>query len=87
MGSLELPRHWKIDMRFRTWNARSSSRENLLKTVASEMAKHNLDLVAVQNVRWLEGGSQPADDYTVFPGNGSAKYYLGTGFLYIRKSY
>jgi len=51
------------------------------------MAKHNLDLVAVQNVRWLEGGSQPADDYTVFPGNGSAKYYLGTGFLYIRKSY
>jgi hypothetical protein len=31
-----------------------------LKTVASEMAKCNLDLVTVQEVRWVEGGSQLA---------------------------
>jgi hypothetical protein len=36
----------------------------LLKTVASEMAKHNLDLVAVQEVRWVEVGSKPGD---IFP--------------------
>jgi len=28
--------------------------------------KVNLDLVAVQEVRWVEGGNQPADDYTFF---------------------
>jgi hypothetical protein len=33
----------------------------------TELAKCNLDLVAVQEVRWDEDGSQPADDY----GNGN----------------
>jgi len=30
------------------------------------LAKYNLDLVAVQEVRWTEGGSQTADGY-IFP--------------------
>jgi hypothetical protein len=37
-----------------------------LKTVASELAKYNLELVAVQKDRWVEGGSQPADNYKFF---------------------
>jgi hypothetical protein len=32
-------------------------RAGSLKTVASELAKYNLDLVAAQEVRWVEGGS------------------------------
>jgi len=36
-----------------------------LKTVASELAKCNLrSVVAAQEVRWVEGGGQPADQYT-----------------------
>jgi hypothetical protein len=31
-----------------------------LETVASEFAKYNLDLVAVPEVTWIGGGSQPA---------------------------
>jgi len=31
------------------------------------MAKYNLHLVAVYDVRWAQGRSQPADDYTFFP--------------------
>jgi hypothetical protein len=27
------------------------------------------------------GGSEPADDYTFFYGNGNAEYHLGTGFF------
>jgi len=46
-----------------TWNVRSLSRAGLLKTVASELEKYNLDLVAVQEVRWCEGGSQPTDNF------------------------
>jgi hypothetical protein len=46
-------------LRFETWNVRSLYRAGSLKTVASELAKYkyNLDLVAVHEVRWVEGGS------------------------------
>jgi hypothetical protein len=32
--------------------------------VASELVSYNLNLVAVIQVLWYEGGSQPADDCT-----------------------
>jgi hypothetical protein len=47
-----------------------------LKTVASELAKCKLDLVAVKEVRWGIGGSQPADDYIFFYGNGNVSHHL-----------
>jgi len=47
-------------MRFGSWNV---SRSDALKTVASKLAKYNLDLVALQQVRWDTEGSQPADSY------------------------
>jgi hypothetical protein len=55
-------------------------RAGSLKTVSSELGKCQLDLVAVQEVRWDEGGNQPADDYTFFCGNRNADHHLGTGF-------
>jgi hypothetical protein len=45
------------------WNIRRLSRAGSLKTVASELAKYNLDLVAVQEFRRDEV-VQPADNYT-----------------------
>jgi len=51
-------------MRYGTRNVWSRFRAGSLKTVASELAKYNLDLVAVQEVRWVEGSSRPAEDYT-----------------------
>jgi hypothetical protein len=48
-----------MDMTFGTW---SLSRAGSLETVASKLAKYNFDLVAVQEVRWVEGGSKPAND-------------------------
>jgi exonuclease III len=46
-----------MGMRFGTWNVRSHYRSDLLKTVASELAKCKLDLVTVQEFRWVEGGT------------------------------
>jgi hypothetical protein len=70
-------------MRFTTWDGRSRYRTGSLKTVTSELAKimYNLDLVAVQEVRWVEGGSQPAEYYTLFCGNRNVNHHFGTGFF------
>jgi len=51
-----------MDLRFEVWNVRSLCTEGSLKTVASELAKCELDLVAVKEL--IVGGSQPADDCT-----------------------
>jgi len=47
-----------MDMRFRTVNVKSLHRAGSIKTVASELAKHKLDLVAVQEVTSVAGDSK-----------------------------
>jgi hypothetical protein len=45
-------------------------RSGSLKTVARELGKCKLDLVGVQEVRWDKGGTEWAEDYTFFYGEG-----------------
>jgi hypothetical protein len=65
-----------MDMRFGTWNVRSLYKAGSLKIPASELVKYNMDLVAVQKVRWVEGGSQPASSLLY-----TANHNLVTGFF------
>jgi hypothetical protein len=39
------------------------------------------NLVAVQDIRWVNGGSESGGCYTFFCGNGSANCHLGTEFF------
>jgi hypothetical protein len=59
-----------MDMRFGTWNIRSLYRTSSLKPIARELGKYKLDLVGVQ-VRWEEGGTERAEVYTFFYGEGN----------------
>jgi hypothetical protein len=81
---LEQPRQRKICTKFITLNVRIFYRAVSLKTVACELAKV-LDVVSVKEVRWVEGGSQPADDYTFCYGNGNANHHLETDFSCVKK--
>jgi hypothetical protein len=49
-----------------TWNVRSLYRAGSLKTDSRELARHNLDSVGVQEVRWEGSGTKPAGEYIFF---------------------
>jgi hypothetical protein len=73
--SLAELKHQKMDMRFGTWNDRSRCRTGSMKTVARELGKYKLDLVGVQEVRWEKGGTEWAQDYTFFYGEGNGDHH------------
>jgi hypothetical protein len=70
-----------MDMRFGLWNVRSWYRAGSLITVLRELARYNLVLVGVQEVRWEGGGTEPAADYTFFYGKENENHELGTEFF------
>jgi exonuclease III len=66
-----------MDMRIGTWNTRGLYRSGSLKMVARKLEKYKLDLVGVQEVTWVKGGTERAEDYTFFHGAGNEDHQLG----------
>jgi hypothetical protein len=57
-----------MDMRFGTQNVRSMYRGGSLRVIGEEISKYKLDLVGAQKVRWDQGGTERAGEYTFFYG-------------------
>jgi hypothetical protein len=86
-GCFGMPKHRKMDMRYGTQNVRSLYGTGLLRIVSKELGKCKLDLVGVKEVRWEKDGTEPAQDYILFYGEGNGDHQLGASFSYIRESY
>jgi hypothetical protein len=75
-----------VDVRFGAPNVMSLCRAGSLTKVAREIAKYNLDLLGVQEVRWDRGGTELAGDYAFSYGNENEKLGYGQDFFRIKKS-
>jgi hypothetical protein len=63
-----------MDMRFGTCNVRNLYRIGSLKTVARELGKYKLHLLGVQEVGWEKGGTERAENYKFFYGQGNGDH-------------
>jgi len=73
------------EMKLGTLNVRSLYRVGSHKAAARELARYQLDVVGVQEVRWENGGTVRAGDYDFFFGKGNENHQLGTGFFVHRR--
>ena len=64
----EASRRIQREMKLGTWNFRSFYRAGSLKAAARELARYQLDVVGVQEVRWDKGSTVRAGDYNFFYG-------------------
>jgi hypothetical protein len=57
--------------RFGTWNVRCLYRAGSLTAADRELARYKLDLVVVQEFRWVKGSTVRAGNYNSFYGQGN----------------
>ena len=62
----EVSRSRKSDILLGTWNVRSLYRTGSLTAAARELSRYKLDLAGMLEVRWDNGGTVRAGDYSFF---------------------
>uniref|UniRef100_A0A8D8QQ10 Craniofacial development protein 2-like n=1 Tax=Cacopsylla melanoneura TaxID=428564 RepID=A0A8D8QQ10_9HEMI len=79
------PRKHLNDLSFGTWNIRSLYRTGSCQTVAEEIKKYRMKIVALQEVRWQGTGTTRIGEGNILYGDCGATHNLGTGF-YVHNS-
>ena len=70
----------KKDLRIGTWNVRTLYQTGALQVAVRETEKYELDILAIQEVRWENQDSIRQGKYTFYYG-GTQSHDFGTGFL------
>lgn len=70
-----------MDFLFGTWNTRSLNKPGNSQTLVEELLKYKLQLVALQEIRWMGTGSVKIGDGHILYGDCGDTHELGTGFF------
>ncbi|XP_052868770.1 uncharacterized protein LOC128274573 [Anopheles cruzii] len=73
----------KTDMKLGTWNVRTLRRAGSQRPIDEALAALQLDIVALQEMRWLGSGSQNrrGSSYDIYYSCHDRDHMLGTGFV------
>jgi hypothetical protein len=66
LGEASCNKKRKTDILLGTWNVRSLYRAGSFRAAARELARYKVDVVGVQEVRWVKGSTVHAGDYNFF---------------------
>jgi exonuclease III len=56
---------WKSDLIVPTWNVRTMLTQGKTQDISKEMMTNNIDIIALQEIRWQRQGRIDKPDYTL----------------------
>lgn len=68
-------------MRIGTWNVRSMLMAGKMTEVAREMKRYNIEILALQEIRWSGQGAVDKKEYTLYYSGNEKQGRNGTGFM------
>lgn len=72
----------QTDNDFGTWNVRSLYKTGALRALLQEIDKYNIDLIALQETRWIGNAIYDYKGHTViYSGKENGQHEFGTAFI------
>ena len=69
-----------MTMNFGTWNVRSLYRDGDARVLSRTLSRYGMDVVALQEIRWIGTGEIKCEEYTIFYSCNESRHIFGTGF-------
>lgn len=69
------------DMNIGTWNVLSWHRPGASLITVQSLEKYNMDITALQEIRWLGSGNTIVGNFVIFYSGTEDRHELGTGFV------
>lgn len=73
------------DLRVATWNIRTMLQPGKMEEIANELLRYNVDVAALQEIRWREHGEIRKQHYSIYYSGPQKQGNSGTGF-YVTKT-
>ena len=71
----------KKDLRIGTWNVLSLYRPGALKVLEDQLSIYAVDILAIQEIRWLGTGTMENNNYNIYYSCNPKEHIFGTGFI------